>query len=441
VFSSSASSNADVASASVASNSSNSSWDLSELVGASAAFLAMTTGGALALNDQETKQFHNVAADDDRQDGLKGRAPKRKLSNLRRRSAGVVTCYRTRKSENLLATSALANIDPSFRPAAGATVENIDEKVSTTTKNSRKYEVSVRALKGRRISMEDEYIVNDGGRFLAVFDGHGGNGVSRYLRETLYGRVKYFLGELKDEAEDTMEDNEEVKKTKKFLSFLRKQSPGPTISTRISALQSAFRTIDREVMMHDNFHYQGSTAVAVVVHEGEGGQKTLLAANIGDSRAVLSRRKAAVNLTRDHKPFDGAEKARILAMGEKVEWDGYVYRVRDLALSRAIGDRHAKPAVSGEVEISPFPLKEGDEFVVLASDGLWDVMSSQEAVDFVHEKLKGENNPGEKDQEYNKAWNRRHMSRFLANEAMNRGTGDNVCVLILWLHEHDKDVE
>ena len=289
--------------------------------------------------------------------------------------------------------------------------------------------------------MEDEYIVSDGGRFLAVFDGHGGNGVSRYLRETLYDRVKYFLGELKDETEDVKEDDEEVKKTKKFLSFLRKQTPGPTIATRIAALQSAFRTIDREVMMHDNFHYQGSTAVTVVVHEGEGGQKTLLAANIGDSRAVLSRRKTAVNLTRDHKPYDVAEKARILSLGEKVEWDGYVHRVRDLALSRAIGDWHAKPAVSGAVEIEPFSLKEGDEFVVLASDGLWDVMSSQEAVDFVHEKLKSENIAGDESRRFNKGRNRWHMSGLLANEAMNRGTGDNVCVLILWLDAQDKASE
>ena len=136
-----------------------------------------------------------------------------------------------------------------------------------------------------------------------------------------------------------------------------------------------------------------------------------------------------------------AEKARILALGEKVEWDGYVHRVRDLALSRAIGDRHAKPAVSGEVEIKPFPIKEGDEFVVLASDGLWDVMSSQEAVDFVHEKLQSENIAGDESRHFNKGWNRRHMSRFLANEAMNRGTGDNVCVLILWLDAQDEDSE
>jgi serine/threonine protein phosphatase PrpC len=289
--------------------------------------------------------------------------------------------------------------------------------------------------------MEDEYVVNDKGSFAAVFDGHGGSGVSRYLRETLHDRVSYFLNESTDEVEVYKEDNDEVKRTKKFLNFLKRQSPRPTIEKMSAALQSAFRTIDREVMMNDRFHYQGSTAVAVVIHEPEDGPKTLLAANIGDSRAVLSRCKSAVNLTRDHKPHLSAEKARIESMGEKVEWDGYIYRVRDLSLSRAIGDRHAKPAVSGEVEITQYPVKEGDEFVVLASDGLWDVMSSQEAVDFVHLKLNCKHDYNESTLEVNQAWNRRHMSRFLANEAINRGTGDNVCVLILWLNELNEQLK
>jgi len=49
-----------------------------------------------------------------------------------------------------------------------------------------------------------------------------------------------------------------------------------------------------------------------------------------------------------------------------------------------------------------------------------------------HSKLNSENDP---EKSNDKAWNRRHMSRFLAKEAMDRGTGDNVCVLILWLDE------
>eukprot|EP00590_Aulacoseira_subarctica_P009093 CAMPEP_0172414894 /NCGR_PEP_ID=MMETSP1064-20121228/1496_1 /TAXON_ID=202472 /ORGANISM="Aulacoseira subarctica , Strain CCAP 1002/5" /LENGTH=487 /DNA_ID=CAMNT_0013151757 /DNA_START=81 /DNA_END=1544 /DNA_ORIENTATION=+ len=397
------------------------------IVGVGASILALTSGGALAYSNN-AKENSLAISHIDQQDEWNSRA-KIRPSNLRRRNAGQVTCHQTGTSNNsLLAMSAVAAVDASYQTSTS--LETI--AVKPLAEGPRNYEVSVRALKGNRITMEDEYIVNDGGCFVAVFDGHGGSGVSRYLRETLHDRVKYFLGELKEDTEDSKEDDEKVKETKRFLKFLRRQTPGPTIDKKIAALQSAFRSIDREVMMNDKFHYQGSTAVTVVVHEAEDGPKILLAANIGDSRAVLSRKQSAVNLTRDHKPHLIAEKARIEAMGEKVEWDGYVYRVRDLALSRAIGDRHAKPAVSGEVEINQCLLKDGDEFVVVASDGLWDVMTSQEAVDFVHSKLNSENDP---EKSNDKAWNRRHMSRFLAKEAMDRGTGDNVCVLILWLDE------
>ena len=126
------------------------------------------------------------------------------------------------------------------------------------------------------------------------------------------------------------------------------------------------------------------------MHVDMDGKRTILASNVGDSRAVLSRNGKAVALTRDHKPSDDRERARIRAMGEDIEWDPYgqLFRVCDLSLSRAIGDRFAKPAVSSETEITRFPLLgSNDEFVILASDGLWDVMSNQETVDFVHERL------------------------------------------------------
>eukprot|EP00957_Ditylum_brightwellii_P017978 1354536-Ditylum_brightwellii.AAC.1 len=129
-------------------------------------------------------------------------------------------------------------------------------------------------------------------------------------------------------------------------------------------------------------------------------------------------------------------------MGEHIEWDHYskVHRVRNLSLSRAIGDRFAKPAVSGEAEIKCFPLfNDGDEFVLLASDGLWDVMSSQDAVSFVHRRLNAEvirRNTGPtgnttqtplrpQDLEKAKYLRRRNMARFVANEALRRGSGDN----------------
>ena len=160
---------------------------------------------------------------------------------------------------------------------------------------------------------------------------------------------------------------------------------------------------------------------------------------MGDSRAVLSRRGKAVPLTRDHKPNDELEKARILSMGETIEWDRYskVHRVRNLSLSRAIGDRYAKPVVSGQVEIQHYPVKEeDDEFVLLASDGLWDVMESDEVVAFVHQRLAEElARVPRDDAESYKVVLRRNMAKFVAREAIRRGSADNVCVIMVWLKD------
>lgn len=224
------------------------------------------------------------------------------------------------------------------------------------------FQVSVRALKGDRLAMEDKYAIHDNGRFSAVFDGHGGGCVSKYLSETLFDKIKLnlkkrHLGEKKD------------------LSSIEHLS---------QAIQTSFQEVDEEILKNNEFQYQGSTAVAVWVHEDQENGRTIISANVGDSRAVLSHKRRAVNLTKDHKPDDFGEKKRIAELGEKIEWDPYcnVYRVCNLSLSRAIGDKFAKPAVSSEVDIKLHPINDSDndDFVVLASDGLWDVMSSQVSV-------------------------------------------------------------
>jgi len=272
--------------------------------------------------------------------------------------------------------------------------------------------------------MEDMYCVHDGGRFAGVFDGHGGAMVSRYTSDTIYDKIKKYLA-------------------------VESEAAHPSIGALVKSISSAFDELDDEVLSVDDYQYQGSTAVAVYVHEDEvTKERTIVSANVGDSRAVLARGSRAVSLTRDHKPDDEHEKKRILAMGETIEWDPYcqVSRVKNLSLSRAIGDRFAKPVVSGEVEIQLFPLGDlpcetGDEddFIVLASDGLWDVMTSQNCVDYATKRL----NPtsaqvksmSKRELLQHKISRRKNMSRFMANEAMRRGSCDNICVVIIWLNE------
>lgn len=126
----------------------------------------------------------------------------------------------------------------------------------------------------------------------------------------------------------------------------------------------------------------GSTAVIAVV-----GSCQIIVGNCGDSRAVLSRGGVAIPLSVDHKPEREDEMARIEAAGGRViYWNGY--RVLGvLAMSRAIGDRYLKPYVIAEPEVTCMKRTEDDECLVLASDGLWDVMSNDDVCDITRRAL------------------------------------------------------
>jgi serine/threonine protein phosphatase PrpC len=281
-------------------------------------------------------------------------------------------------------------------------------------------------MHGGRLYMEDEYIVRDGGKFVGVFDGHGGSGVSRYLRTHIYAYFRQAWKRMQSEMK-----------------------PRSNSALAASAMSMALERVEHEVLQNDALESQGSTAVAVSIQEDMDGSRTLVSANIGDSRAVLCRNCTAVELTRDHKPSDERERLRIESHGEHITWDDYgkVYRIHGLSVSRTVGDRFAKPVVSGEVEIQVFPLTNDDEFIVLASDGLWDVMGSEYVVNFIKQKLEAVNPNQSQIPNAEKSVNiqrlhqvrRKNMSRYVASEALNKGSEDNVCVIIIWLKPINDD--
>jgi serine/threonine protein phosphatase PrpC len=133
----------------------------------------------------------------------------------------------------------------------------------------------------------------------------------------------------------------------------------------------------------------GCTAVVAVIH----GNKVVIA-NTGDSRCIISRKGVAEPLTLDHKPVLLEEAERIIKAGGFVR-DNRVNGA--LNVSRTIGDLdfkrntslpHTHQMVVATPDITSFDLQKGDEFLILACDGIWDVMSNQEAVDFVRKRLK-----------------------------------------------------
>eukprot|EP00584_Thalassiosira_punctigera_P024713 CAMPEP_0172554438 /NCGR_PEP_ID=MMETSP1067-20121228/54538_1 /TAXON_ID=265564 ORGANISM="Thalassiosira punctigera, Strain Tpunct2005C2" /NCGR_SAMPLE_ID=MMETSP1067 /ASSEMBLY_ACC=CAM_ASM_000444 /LENGTH=383 /DNA_ID=CAMNT_0013342807 /DNA_START=13 /DNA_END=1164 /DNA_ORIENTATION=+ len=284
------------------------------------------------------------------------------------------------------------------------------------------------SVQGERQYMEDEYFV-ERGRFAAVYDGHGGAAVSRYLRQNLYASFQAALP------------------TSSAVTNACGEYPATENDTQsaivASALRAAFGKVDSEVCRIGHWSFQGSTALAVVIHENiDDGSRLIVSANVGDSRAVLSRNGMAIDLTKDHKPNDGAERKRIESLGGTVDWCGAVnsqgqplehtgvYRINgNLALSRAIGDRSERPWVSNLVDIAHQTIEvDNDSFVLLATDGLFDVMTSQEVVSFVNEMI--DNTPPTQRHEI-----KRDVAKYVVEEAAHRGSSDNITVLVLWINE------
>jgi len=335
------------------------------------------------------------------------------------------------------------------------------------------YPVSVCSIRGFRNYMEDEFFVSQD--FCAVFDGHGGKAVSRYLRQNLYADLQAALPRVLQtqsitytenatsntstdsnvpKPEDLLEleefDEGIIEKTTTVHASNMTTRTLPTVEDYKQAMRFALYKVDREVQRISHWSYQGSTSVTVWFHEtkseadngdvptdDEKPQQTIVISNIGDSRAVLSRESCAVELTRDHKPNDPVEWNRIYKLGGFVQWFGDtdaagepiqgtgIYRVNgNLALSRAIGDRSERPAVTAEPDIAVLPICDTDHFIVLATDGLWDVMDSADVVTFIHELLDVSADVAEKDD----------IASMLVEEALRRGSFDNITVIIIWLN-------
>ena len=154
----------------------------------------------------------------------------------------------------------------------------------------------------------------------------------------------------------------------------------------------------------------GTTAVVVFTQGNE-----MFVAHTGDSRAVLVHRNGNVSvLTLDHKPNRPDERRRIQELGGSVVFWG-VWRVEGiLAVSRAIGDRMLKPLVVAEPEVKQVTRTEEDQYLVLASDGVWDTVSNDDVAQLV---LKYEDP--------------QTAAQHVMEEAYARGSMDNICVMVI----------
>ncbi|RYR30504.1 hypothetical protein Ahy_B01g055261 [Arachis hypogaea] len=150
-------------------------------------------------------------------------------------------------------------------------------------------------------------------------------------------------------------------------------------------------------------------------------------ANAGDCRAVLSRHGAAIEMSKDHRPYCIKERKRIESLGGFID-DGYLNG--QLGVTRALGDWHLEGMketgggggpLSAEPELKLMTLTKEDEFLIIASDGIWDVFRSQNAVDFARRRL----------QEHNDV---KQCCKQIVEEAIKRGATDNLTVVMVCFH-------
>ncbi|XP_073982795.1 probable protein phosphatase CG10417 isoform X3 [Rhodnius prolixus] len=183
----------------------------------------------------------------------------------------------------------------------------------------------------------------------------------------------------------------------------------------------------------------GCTAVVCLVRK-----EVVYIANAGDSRAVLSRDGQAVDLSIDHKPDDEAELKRIVGAGGEVTWEGRVNG--GLNLSRALGDHLYKKAADldatqqmitalPDIKVEKIdPLH--DEFIVLACDGIWNSMSSQEVVDFVRPLI----NSGEKLSTICEKMFDKCLAPEMHNVLCDGSGSDNMTCIIVQFNKDPKEV-
>ncbi|XP_010457921.1 PREDICTED: protein phosphatase 2C 3 [Camelina sativa] len=233
----------------------------------------------------------------------------------------------------------------------------------------------VASVCGRRRDMEDAVSIHPSfvrkqtefsrtrWHFFGVYDGHGCSHVAARCKERLHEIVQ----------EEALSDKKEDWKKMMERSFTRMDKEvvrwGETVMS--ANCRCELQTPDCDAV--------GSTAVVSVITP-----EKIVVANCGDSRAVLCRNGKAVPLSTDHKPDRPDELDRIQEAGGRViYWDGA--RVLGvLAMSRAIGDNYLKPYVTSEPEVTVTDRTEEDEFLILASDGLWDVVTNEAACAMVH---------------------------------------------------------
>jgi protein phosphatase 2C len=240
--------------------------------------------------------------------------------------------------------------------------------------------------------------------FFSIFDGHGGDKISKYLKEKLPG---YFM------SSSIQTNPSKHKLYNKYINKIYEHVQSKLVSTVLPS------------------KICGSTALVVIIYPNTKSESLsqLKVINLGDCRAVLCNKdNIGIPLTKDHKPTSWEENKRITSSGGLITTDpGDDARINGLSVSRAFGDLDAKPHVSHLPDIYDYEITCKDKFIIMGCDGVWDVLSNQEAVDFVlftMDKIKIISNLTTR--------SNKNIANLLGEYAIAKGSQDNISVLIIW---------
>ncbi|OHT05700.1 Protein phosphatase 2C 1 [Tritrichomonas foetus] len=255
-----------------------------------------------------------------------------------------------------------------FRPRAKPVVKNF------FISGNQLYSGGHSEAKGKRTTMEDRCTIvgefaGENTQFYGIFDGHGGGECSTYVANHLHPLIA------------------------------KKISEGIEV---FDAMQESIDEINKHAV--EKWKNQGTTvAIAVIIKD------KLYTANVGDSRLVLVNEDGSCQrLSYDHKATDRSEQERIRANCGLIQ-DGRVGGF--LALSRAVGDGAFEGFISCEAYMTVTDFTH-DQGLIIACDGVWDVLTDQEAADI-----------------YNQSADASTAAKNIKQAAIDNKTTDNVVVL------------
>ncbi|KAL9224238.1 hypothetical protein vseg_000298 [Gypsophila vaccaria] len=300
--------------------------------------------------------------------------------------------------------------------------------------------VPVKMLMGENVFNGASDTLSQIAHFYGVYDGHGGCQVANYCRERLHLALAEEIEVIKKaiitgSSEGNMQQQWERAFSRSFQKVdaevggaVQRDPAGDPAGTSSVAAAST------EAIAPDTV---GSTAVVAIVCPTH-----IIVGNCGDSRAVLCRGKAPMPLSVDHKPDRKDEWDRIEAAGGKVfQWNGYrVFGV--LAMSRSIGDRYLKPSIIPDPEVTIVQRTKEDDCLILASDGLWDVLTNEEACEAARRRIllwhkkNGTNAILDRGKGVDLA--AQAAADYLAKLALQKGSKDNITIVVVDLKANRK---